>query len=89
MPLPDEGPPDTIPADDGRLPALNAEELHWGLGQISPLHSECVILHYLEGFSLEEVSKITGVPVGTVKSRIYYAKKALRQLLSEEENHGT
>lgn len=88
VPLPDESAPDAIPVDDGRLPSLNAEELHWGLGMISPLHSECVILHYLEDFSLEDVAQITGVPVGTVKSRIHYAKKALRQLLSKEADDG-
>lgn len=70
--------------DVGLLPATNAEDLHWCLGQLNPLHSECVILHYLEGFGLEEVAGIVGVPTGTVKSRIHYARKALRELLSEE-----
>lgn len=64
--------------------SLNAEELHWGLGQLSPHHSECIILHFLEGFTLEEVGAIVGAPVGTVESRIHYAKKALRELLSKE-----
>jgi len=63
---------------------LNAEELHWGLRQLSPPHSECLILHFLEGFSVEEVGNITGVPLGTVKSRIHYAKKALRDVLKKE-----
>ena len=64
--------------------ALRAEELHWGLSQLSPPHSECLILHFLEGFSLDEVSDITDVPLGTVKSRIHYAKRALRDLLKKE-----
>jgi RNA polymerase sigma-70 factor, ECF subfamily len=63
---------------------LNAEELHWGLSQLSPPHCECLILHFLEGFSLEEVGKITGTRLGTVKSRIHYAKKALRAVLKKE-----
>ena len=63
---------------------LNAEELHWALGHLSPPHSECLILHFLEGFSLEEVGSITDVPLGTVKSRIHYAKNALRDVLTEE-----
>ncbi len=70
--------------EDGRLPAMDAEELHWALGQLNPLHSECVILHYLEGFTLEEVSGITDAPLGTVKSRLHYAKKVLRELLNKE-----
>ncbi len=63
---------------------LNAEDLHWGLSQLSPPHNECLILHFLEGFSVEEVGNITGVPLGTVKSRIHYAKKALRDVLKKE-----
>ena len=63
---------------------LNAEELHWGLSQLSPSHSECLILHFLEGFSLEEVADIVGVAPGTVKSRLHYAKKALREVLEKE-----
>ena len=63
---------------------LNAEELHWGLSQLSPPHCECLILHFLEGFSLEEVGKITSTRLGTVKSRIHYAKKALRDVLEKE-----
>lgn len=62
---------------------LNAEELHWGLSQLSPPHSECLILHFLEGFTLEEVANITEVPLGTVKSRIHYAKEALRDVLRQ------
>lgn len=64
---------------------LNAEELHWGLSQLSPSHSECLILHFLEGFSVKEVAGITGVSVGTVKSRLHYAKKALREVLEKED----
>ena len=63
---------------------LNAEELHWGLSQLSPPHCECLILHFLEGLSVEEVGNITGVPLGTVKSRIHYANKALRGVLKKE-----
>ena len=68
--------------------SLNAEELHWGLSRISPPHSECLMLHFLEGFTLEEVGAITGAPLGTVKSRIHYAKKALRDALKQQgETH--
>ena len=40
-----------------------------------------LLLHYLEDFPLEEIVRITETPLGTVKSRLHYAKKALRQLL--------
>ncbi len=40
-----------------------------------------LLLHFVEDFSLEEIADITGVRIGTVKSRIHYAKKSLRKLL--------
>jgi RNA polymerase sigma-70 factor (ECF subfamily) len=39
--------------------------------------------YYLEGFSLKDIAEITGVPEGTVKSRLYYARKQLAALLEE------
>jgi RNA polymerase sigma-70 factor (ECF subfamily) len=39
------------------------------------------LLHFVEGFSLEEIARITDTEVGTVKSRLHYAKRALRKLL--------
>jgi RNA polymerase sigma-70 factor (ECF subfamily) len=74
------------PRDEGTTLSLDldAEELHWGLAQLSNLHREVLILHFLEGFSLAEISDITNVPVGTVKSRIYFAKQSLREMLERE-----
>jgi RNA polymerase sigma-70 factor (ECF subfamily) len=40
-------------------------------------------LHFIEDFSLEEIAAITETPVGTVKSRLHYAKKAFKKLLEE------
>jgi RNA polymerase sigma-70 factor, ECF subfamily len=45
-----------------------------------------LLLHFLEDFSLEEIAVATGAQLGTVKSRLHYAKKALRHLLIEHEN---
>ena len=43
-----------------------------------------LLLHYIEDFSLEEIACITETQVGTVKSRLHYARRALRKLLEEE-----
>lgn len=40
-----------------------------------------LLLHFIEGFSIEEIAGITNTQPGTVKSRMHYAKKALRNLL--------
>jgi RNA polymerase sigma-70 factor, ECF subfamily len=47
------------------------------LSRLSPKHREVLVLVFQHGFSLDEVAQITGVPTGTVKSRISYARKAL------------
>lgn len=51
------------------------------LDDLPPLHREVVVLHFLEDFSLEDIARITDAPLGTVKSRLHYAKKALREKL--------
>lgn len=40
-----------------------------------------VVLYYLNDLSLQEISEILDVPVGTVKSRLHYGRNALRQSL--------
>lgn len=54
------------------------------LEQLSPEHRAVLVLHFIEDFSVEEIGVITGAPVGTVKSRLHYAKSALRRLLVTE-----
>jgi RNA polymerase sigma-70 factor, ECF subfamily len=53
------------------------------LNQLPIAHRSALLLHFVEDFSLEEIATITGAQVGTVKSRIHYAKKALRRLIEE------
>jgi len=43
-----------------------------------------VVLFYLGGFSLEEIAYILDCPVGTVKSRLHYARRNLRRWLEKE-----
>ncbi len=44
-----------------------------------------LLLHFLEDFSLEEIARITETQLGTVKSRLHYARKFLRKLLEAQE----
>ncbi|HXT13643.1 MAG TPA: RNA polymerase sigma factor [Candidatus Angelobacter sp.] len=50
------------------------------LNQLPPPQRSVLLLHFIEEFSLEEIAGITGVSLGTVKSRLHYAKKSLRRL---------
>lgn len=72
--------------DRDPLAQFTAERIHRALTKVTVAHRDCLALHFIEGFSLAEVSQIVGVPVGTVKSRLHYAKKALRRVLEEESS---
>jgi RNA polymerase sigma-70 factor (ECF subfamily) len=60
------------------------EEFMALLNQLSWPHRSVLVLHFLEEFSLEEIAGICGLALGTVKSRLHYAKKALRKLLLQQ-----
>ena len=44
-----------------------------------------VVLFYLNGFSLEEIAYVLDCPVGTVKSRLHYARQNLRRKLEADK----
>jgi RNA polymerase sigma-70 factor (ECF subfamily) len=63
---------------------ISAQALREALARLSPKYREVVILHEMEGLTYEECARVLRVPVGTVKSRLYYAFKTLRDLLKED-----
>ena len=61
-----------------------ARELLWkGLEKIGPEHREILVLKELEGFRYSEIAQILEIPEGTVASRLYHARNALKQALVE------
>ena len=46
-------------------------------------HRVVVALYYVNDLSLQEISEILEIPVGTVKSRLYYGRQALREDLEQ------
>jgi len=68
-------------APDDLLIRREQEDAFMKLLDQLPLPQRAVLLlHFVEEFSLEEIAGITGVSTGTVKSRLHYARKALRKL---------
>jgi RNA polymerase sigma-70 factor (ECF subfamily) len=51
------------------------------LAQLSPPHREIIDLVYYHGKSIDEVARITGAGQATVKTRMFYARKHLAELL--------
>ncbi len=62
----------------------NLELLQMGLKKLSWKHREILQLVFFEGLSYAEVSELLSIPVNTVKTRVFHAKKALRNLLSKD-----
>jgi len=53
------------------------------LGRLSPAHREVIDLVYYHEKSVEEVAKIVGVPAATVKTRMFYARSKMADLLKD------
>jgi RNA polymerase sigma-70 factor (ECF subfamily) len=64
----------------------NAEQIHCALDQLPILQREALTLYFLEDLSLDEMAALLELPLGTVKSRIHYAKIAMRKLLTQGNN---
>ncbi|HVL54258.1 MAG TPA: sigma-70 family RNA polymerase sigma factor [Vitreimonas sp.] len=58
-------------------PESDAARLGAALELLTTDQRAILALHHLEGRSVEELGKILGIPVGTVKSRLFTARKAL------------
>lgn len=62
----------------------DVEQVHYGLSQLSLPHREALTLYFLEDLSIDEIAEVLGVASGTVKSRLHFAKKALKAVLQQE-----
>jgi RNA polymerase sigma-70 factor (ECF subfamily) len=78
---PDESGDETFTAED-------AERIHLALGKLAPEHREVLVLRFVEEMSYEGIAEVIGSPLGTVRSRLHYAKQALRGILEREQRHG-
>lgn len=65
----------------------NAEQVHFGLGRLSLPHREILTLFFLQDLTMAEISSVLEIPVGTVKSRLYYARQALWEVLKKEAGY--
>ena len=75
-------------ADPNSDPAVLAqtrdmqERVQKAIAGLSPDHRRVVTLHHLEGMPVEEIARIVGCSIGTVKSRLSRAREHLRRKLS-------
>lgn len=73
--------------DDEEPISGNPELVSRALAVLSPEHREVLVLRFLEDMSLDEIAHALECRLGTVKSRLHYAKQALKQQIDMEVRH--
>ena len=63
-------------------------DLMEAIGRLKPERRLVIVLHYMEGCTVEEISAMTGTPSGTVKARLSAARKQLGRMLQDEWEEG-
>ena len=85
---------DVEPVSEARLPeeeVIEQEEcgfIRSAVGQLPDKYRLPILLFYMEELPLAEIAAVLKLPEGTVKSRLYRAKKILKQKLEEREGYG-
>ena len=65
------------------VPVAATVDIARALGELSEEFRTTLLLSDLEGFPLNEIAEIMSIPVGTVKSRIFRARRLLRRRLAD------
>lgn len=72
----------TVPAELSELPAPGDPELAQDIGdllrRLSPEHRAVLMLRHIEGLDEQEVARVLAVPLGTVRSRLFRARRSFR-----------
>ena len=62
---------------------FDREALRCQLDTLSPEHREALVLRFVEDMNYAEIARVTGSSLGTVRSRIHYAKRALHRAMKK------
>jgi RNA polymerase sigma-70 factor, ECF subfamily len=65
--------------------AEEAQQVHRALDVLPAAQREVLVLRYIENMSYEEIARIVDTQVGTVRSRLHYAKRGLRVQLEKDK----
>jgi RNA polymerase sigma-70 factor (ECF subfamily) len=70
-------------AEEGEFSPEDAARIHAALDDLPPEQREVLVLRFLEEMSYDEIARVTSQPLGTVRSRIHYGKRALQRALEK------
>src|SRR5450432_3618800 len=80
--------PDPAPAvDDQAIAAVRRDQVRAALAALPDAQRNAVTLAYFGGYSQSEIAVLTGIPLGTVKTRTLAAMRRLRLVLAEAHLH--
>ena len=82
--LPEESEFPVSPGSEPAFDANDAKNLHKALKKLKPYHREVLTLSFVEQMPYQSIADIVGCSVGTVKSRIFYAKQSLREEMERQ-----
>lgn len=74
---------DLHPGAEEAVPSEQSQAIHEAVQSLDESYRAVVVLRFVEGLSYEEIAAALRVPVSTVETRLYRAKKRLRELLKE------
>ena len=69
---------------EAAAPEQNDHTLRDAVMTLNEIYRMPILLFYVEGFSIKEISRILHIPEGTVKSRLFAGRGKLREILGEE-----
>ncbi|MBN2007638.1 MAG: sigma-70 family RNA polymerase sigma factor [Anaerolineae bacterium] len=55
------------------------------IAKLAPSHRAVIVLFYMENLSVDDIANVLELPVGTVKSRLHYARERLRESLEKRQ----
>jgi len=77
----DEGCTEQLAEPEEDFTAEEAEQVRLALDELPIDQREMLILRFVESMSYQQIAEVIGCPLGTVRSRLFYAKQALRAKL--------
>ncbi len=83
IPLDDDITVTDVEPEEETFSAEDAARIHAALDGLQLEHREVLVLRFLEQMSYQDIALVLDCMLGTVKSRIYYAKRALRRQMEE------
>ena len=77
-------PSDSVGSPEQLMSSFDSEVVRCAIQKLSPEHRETIVLHYFLDQSIGKMAKLLMIPEGTVKFRLFAARKALAGMLSEQ-----